>query len=97
MCLPMIPAGPDSEVMNPILTVSAAGVGPATSATANTPMTRVRMIARTEGLLGSIEVPRRRADSSKGPWGSPRLGAARQPSHDVLGNGAGPERLARLR
>ena len=40
MCLPMIPAGPDREVMNPILTVSAGGGSRGDDATVSSATTR---------------------------------------------------------
>src|SRR5207245_10721469 len=50
MCLPMTPAGPESEVMNPILTVSAAAGETATTA-ARSPARTARVIVRTGSLL----------------------------------------------
>src|SRR5713226_7342552 len=46
MCLPMMPAGPESEVMKPIFTVSAAGAWP-TARTARRPATSTRFLVRT--------------------------------------------------
>src|SRR3989442_13652687 len=50
MCLPMTPAGPESEVMNPILTVSAVAGETATTA-ARSPARTARVIVRTGSLL----------------------------------------------
>src|SRR2546427_13235004 len=50
MCLPMTPAGPDSVVMNPIFTGSAAPTCPATRAATNA-RTRAPLRFRTGDLL----------------------------------------------
>src|SRR5437879_8559555 len=52
MCLPMMPAGPDSEVMNPILTGSAARATCPTSRPATRPRTTLTLSARTLTSLG---------------------------------------------
>src|SRR2546430_9580213 len=52
MCLPMMPAGPESEVMNPILTGSAARATCPTSRPATRPRTTLTLSARTLTSLG---------------------------------------------
>src|SRR6185369_10796140 len=51
MCLPMMPAGPDSEVMKPIFTGSAARAC-TTSSAATRARTTAALSVRTGGLLG---------------------------------------------
>src|SRR2546422_11741160 len=50
MCLPMTPAGPESEVMNPLLTVPAAA-GETAATAARRPTRTARVIVRTGSLL----------------------------------------------
>src|SRR5881628_2933500 len=52
MCLPMMPAGPESEVMKPILTVSAARATCPASRPATRPRTTMILSARTLTSLG---------------------------------------------
>src|SRR5437667_2862684 len=89
MCLPMTPAGPESEVMNPILTVSAAAGETATTA-ARSPTRTARVIARTGSLLlvRLAAVPREHGPGTSGAIladapgespGAPALGG--DPSH----------------
>src|SRR5438876_956353 len=52
MCLPMMPAGPESEVMNPILTGSAARATWPASSPATRPRTALSLSARTLTSLG---------------------------------------------
>src|SRR5438309_7610644 len=52
MCLPMMPAGPESEVMNPILTGSAARATWPASSPATRPRTTLSLSARTLTSLG---------------------------------------------
>jgi len=60
MCLPMMPAGPESEVMNPILTVSA-DAGGAAARVARSPTRTARVIVRT------VSSPRSRSRSCRCP------------------------------
>src|SRR3989454_7144347 len=78
MCLPMTPAGPESEVMNPILTVSAVAGETATTA-ARSPTRTARVIVRTGSLLlvRLAAVPKEHGPGTSGailadaPGGSP--------------------------
>src|SRR5262245_47385762 len=101
MCLPMMPAGPDSEVMKPIFTGSVAATGEAPARPVMSTARKTRMgvgtvtsCAVARGKKGGAILAKRPSPVQPAPLSTASCGSF-EPAGDVIGNRARPERVAR--